>query len=33
MLATQPHVPFMSIKLTGLARFVLLEKLDAAFKL
>ncbi len=26
--ATQPHVPFMSIKLTGLARFGLLEKLD-----
>ena len=25
--ATQPHVPFMSIKLTGLARFGLLEKL------
>ena len=27
--ATQPHVPFMSIKITGLARFGLLEKLDA----
>ena len=27
--ATQPHVPFMSIKLTGLARFGLLEKLHA----
>ena len=27
--ATQPHVPFMSVKLTGLARFGLLEKLHA----
>ncbi len=27
--ATQPHVPFISIKLTGLARFSLLEKLDS----
>lgn len=27
--ASQPHVPFMSVKLTGLARFALLEKLDA----
>jgi proline dehydrogenase len=26
---TQPHVPFMSVKLTGLARFGLLEKLHA----
>lgn len=26
--ATQPSVPFMSVKLTGLARFALLEKLD-----
>jgi proline dehydrogenase len=26
--ATQPHVPFMSVKLTGLARFGLLEKLN-----
>ncbi len=25
--ATQPHVPFISVKLTGLARFALLEKL------
>lgn len=25
--ATQPHVPFMSVKITGLARFGLLEKL------
>ena len=28
--ATQPHVPFMSVKLTGLARFGLLEKLHAS---
>ncbi len=28
--ATQPHVPFMSIKPTGLARFALLEKLHSA---
>ena len=28
--ATQTNVPFMSIKVTGLARFGLLEKLDAA---
>lgn len=28
--ATQPNNPFMSIKLTGFARFSLLEKLDAA---
>ncbi len=27
--ATQPHVPYMSIKLTGLARYALLEKLNA----
>jgi proline dehydrogenase len=27
--ASQPHVPFMSIKLTGLARFGLLEKLHS----
>lgn len=26
--ATQPNVPFMSVKVTGLARFSLLEKLD-----
>lgn len=26
--ATQPNIPFMSIKVTGLARFTLLEKLD-----
>jgi proline dehydrogenase len=28
--ATQKNIPFMSIKVTGLARFALLEKLDAA---
>ncbi|WP_290708975.1 proline dehydrogenase family protein [Flavihumibacter sp. CACIAM 22H1] len=28
--ATQPNIPFMSIKVTGLARFGLLEKLDTA---
>jgi proline dehydrogenase len=27
--ATQPNIPFMSIKVTGIARFSLLEKLDA----
>ncbi len=27
--ATQPNIPFMSIKVTGLARFALLEKLDS----
>ncbi len=27
--ASQPHVPFMSVKLTGLARFSLLEKLHS----
>jgi len=27
--ATQPNVPFMSVKVTGLARFALLEKIDA----
>src|SRR5687767_11146014 len=26
--ATQPNIPFMSIKVTGFARFALLEKLD-----
>lgn len=26
--ATQPNIPFMSIKVTGIARFALLEKLD-----
>lgn len=30
--ATQPNIPFMSVKVTGLARFGLLEKLDAAMK-
>ncbi len=28
--ATQPNIPFMSIKVTGIARFGLLEKLDEA---
>ena len=28
--ATQPNIPFMSIKLTGIIRFELLEQLDAA---
>ena len=28
--ATQPNMPFMSVKVTGIARFSLLEKLDAA---
>lgn len=28
--ATQPNIPFMSVKVTGLARFALLEKLDTA---
>ncbi len=28
--ATQPNIPFISIKVTGIARFALLEKLDAA---
>ena len=28
--ATQPNIPFMSIKVTGIARFSLLEKIDAA---
>jgi len=27
--ATQPNIPFMSIKLTGIARFSLMEKVDA----
>lgn len=27
--ATQPNVPFMSVKLTGMSRFALLEKMDA----
>ncbi|MBS1660178.1 MAG: proline dehydrogenase family protein [Bacteroidetes bacterium] len=30
--ATQPNIPFMSIKVTGFARFGLLEKLDAAME-
>lgn len=28
--ARQPNIPFMSVKVTGIARFALLEKLDAA---
>lgn len=28
--ATQPNIPFMSVKVTGIARFGLLEKIDAA---
>lgn len=28
--ATQPNIPFMSVKVTGFSRFALLEKLDAA---
>ena len=28
--ATQPNIPFMSVKVTGIARFALLEKIDAA---
>ena len=30
--ATQPNIPFMSVKVTGIARFGLLEKLDAGMK-
>ena len=30
--ATQPNIPLMSIKITGFARFALLEKLDAAMR-
>lgn len=30
--ATQPNIPFMSVKVTGIARFGLLEKLDQAMK-
>ncbi len=30
--ATQPNIPFMSVKITGFARFSLLEKLDAAMR-
>ncbi|HXO75501.1 MAG TPA: proline dehydrogenase family protein [Puia sp.] len=30
--ATQPNIPFMSIKVTGFARFGLLEKLDGAME-
>lgn len=28
-ISTQPHIPFMSIKITGIARFALLEKIDS----
>lgn len=28
--ATQPNIPFMSVKVTGIARFALLEKLDSS---
>jgi proline dehydrogenase len=28
--ATQPNIPYMSVKVTGFARFALLEKMDAA---
>jgi proline dehydrogenase len=31
--ATQPNIPFMSIKVTGMARFALLEKLDRSVEL
>lgn len=30
--ATQPNVPFMSIKVTGMARFALLEKIDSLMR-
>lgn len=30
--ATQPNIPFMSVKVTGFARFALLEKIDALMK-
>jgi proline dehydrogenase len=30
--ATQPNIPLMSVKVTGIARFELLEKLDTAMK-
>lgn len=30
--STQPNIPFMSIKVTGFARFALLEKLDASMQ-
>jgi proline dehydrogenase len=30
--ATQPNIPYMSVKVTGIARFSLLEKLDSAMK-
>jgi proline dehydrogenase len=30
--ATQPNIPYMSVKVTGIARFSLLEKLDSGMK-
>jgi proline dehydrogenase len=30
--ATQPNIPFMSVKVTGIARFGLLEKLDSSMR-
>jgi proline dehydrogenase len=30
--ATQPNIPFMSVKVTGFARFALLEKIDEAMR-
>ena len=30
--STQPNIPYMSVKVTGFARFALLEKLDAAMR-
>lgn len=31
--ATQPNIPFMSVKITGIARFGLLEKLDSSIEI
>ena len=31
--ATQPNIPYMSVKITGIARFALLEKLDHSVEL
>ncbi len=30
--ATQPNIPFMSVKMTGMSRFVLLEKMDTMMR-
>jgi proline dehydrogenase len=30
--ATQPNIPFMSVKVTGIARFALMEKVDAGMR-